>query len=172
LIEANLSIFSSKITGISCHGVSAMDSYILLSGRPHGGCSILWRSSLACDVSPIDTGSKQVCAVIVKTADICMLICNVYMPTDTKHCNVNLLNFDETLESCRLLATSNNIEHVIIGGDFNTDFSRANSLHTVSLRKFIADNNFREPNSSIDHTFESMINGEKSTIDHFFVAKI
>ena len=53
LLEQNLAIFSDQISGTCCHGVSAVDSSILLQGRPHGGCSILWSSSLTCKVTPV-----------------------------------------------------------------------------------------------------------------------
>ena len=33
------------------HGVSGMDSSIMLSGRPFGGCAILYRKLLAANIS-------------------------------------------------------------------------------------------------------------------------
>ena len=55
LIQANF--FSDKIANVSCHGVSAMDTCQLLSGPPHGGCSILWKSTISCEISPVETTS-------------------------------------------------------------------------------------------------------------------
>ena len=59
LISDNLDMFVDKIPGISCHGVSPMSTNKSLSGRPYGGCSILWKSSLNCNISPVETTSKR-----------------------------------------------------------------------------------------------------------------
>ena len=59
----NLSTFQNHIPDISCHGSSAMESGHILHGRPHGGCAILWLSTMKCDVSPIETHNKRTCAV-------------------------------------------------------------------------------------------------------------
>ena len=59
-LEQTLAIFSDQISGTCCHGVSAVDSSILLQGRTHGGCSILWSSSLTCKVTPVESDSRAI----------------------------------------------------------------------------------------------------------------
>ena len=66
-----------------------------------------------------------------------------------------------------------NISHVIIGGDFNTDLTRSSSLHSVELADFMWHEHFvwwlDGSLSSVDFTYESKINGSRSTLDHFLV---
>ena len=60
------------------------------------------------------------------------------------------------------------------GGDFNTDISRSNYLHTKSLMRFVQIEHMilldDLPNNSVDYTFESKIDQTRSTIDHFIVS--
>ena len=69
-------------------GVSGMDSSILLTGRPFGGCGILYRKSLSSVVRKIFTDSNRLCAISITLNNSCdnspfviLLIC-VYLPTD------------------------------------------------------------------------------------------
>ena len=52
-------------------GVSSMDSSILLSGRPFGGCGILYRKSLSPVVHRIFTDSKCLCAISITLKNSC-----------------------------------------------------------------------------------------------------
>ena len=52
-------------------------------GRPKGGCAIVWHKNLALSILPIDTKTPRLCAVVVKSKKINLVICNVYMPQDT-----------------------------------------------------------------------------------------
>ena len=96
LLEQNLGIFSSKIPGIACHGVSSIDSTEILYGRPHGRCSILWRSNLSCKIIPVDCNSVRLCAIIVELPSMTCLITNMHMPTDTREDHENVRLFKET----------------------------------------------------------------------------
>ena len=61
---------------------------------------------------------------------------------------------------------------VILGGDFNVDFNRTNSVNLCILKQFIADENLLCPTLSIienNWTFENTV-GNKSFIDHFIVS--
>ena len=59
---------SSEFLSVS---VSGMDSGVLLQGRPFGGCSILYRKSLASFISPLVSCSNRFCGV--KFVDSCGL---------------------------------------------------------------------------------------------------
>ena len=85
LIEQNLAIFQDKIPGILCYGVSAIDNSILLQGRPYGGCSILWRDTLICRVTPAVSNNNRIAAVIIETSSSKFLLVNLYLPTDTRN---------------------------------------------------------------------------------------
>ena len=172
LLEENLGIFSSKIRGLSCHGISSVDSGSeILRGRPHGGCSILWRSNLTCKITPVTSDSKRLCAVTVELPLITLLIINMYMPTDTRYDQENMIVFDETLAEASAISKRLSIDHVIYAGDLNTDFSRNGSLHTQSLKQFISDEFIFEPDNGIVFTFESKITNDRSFLDHFFLSE-
>ena len=63
------------------HGVSAKDSGVILQGRHHGGCLILYRSTMGNKVRFIKTNSnKRMCSLCIDSADvICMA------PNDTAY---------------------------------------------------------------------------------------
>ncbi|KAK6171867.1 hypothetical protein SNE40_018291 [Patella caerulea] len=92
-LAEEMSVFEQQINNVSCHGVSAMDSRHFISGRPFGGCAILWKSNLLCKVKPVISESKRICAVELSGSAIDILICSVYMPCDS----TNPQEFDDTL---------------------------------------------------------------------------
>ena len=153
---------------VNVHGISGMDSSVLHKGRPFGGCAILWKRSFLGKVSPIETCSTRICAVKVNTENTDILIFSVYMPCDTT-CNNS--EYDSILSEISTICQMHNIEFVIIGGDFNTDFSRINSCNTQSLVNFMDNENLicglTNNKSKVIYTFESKASGDKSTIDHF-----
>jgi hypothetical protein len=62
MFESDINSLESAVGNVNVFGVSAMDSNVLLEGRPHGGCALMHNKSLNCLVSPIDTGNPRVCA--------------------------------------------------------------------------------------------------------------
>ena len=68
---------------------------------------------------------------------------------------------------------TNDVNHVIIGGDLNTDLSRNRSLHTSSLVSFADRENLKfvvnHENADVDYTYEGVPHGNHSLIDHFIV---
>ena len=171
LLTENLGIFLNKIPNIVCHGVSAMDSGKVHRGRNFGGCTIIWKSNLACKVSPVDCKNVSLCAVTVEfSPGSKFLLTNAYMPTDTRTDRANLRVYDDILSEAAAIGSRLGISHIIFAGDFNTDFGRIDSLHTISLKQFMSDESLVEPINVIDYTYESKINGEKSHLDHFLVS--
>ena len=167
----NLAIFQDRIPNISCHGVSAIDSSQILHGRPHGGCSILWNSDLSCKVTPIDACNNRVCAIIADFIDVKLLLITCYLPCDTKYDRQNLAEYSDALGAAAAVAKQHGVDLVVYGGDFNTDFKRSNSLHTMELNRFISEEIVFEPVNGIDYTFESMSSNDRSTIDHFLITE-
>ena len=96
------------------------------------------------------------------------------MPCDTTYDESNVIVFDGVLRDISIAANTLNINHIVCGGDFNTDISRSNSLHTKSLMRFVQNEHMilldDLPNNSVDYTFESKIDQTRSTIDHFIVS--
>ena len=145
---------------------SAMDSSdVNRRGRPYGGCAIICKNNYS--LTPIKTNTSRLCAASVLVNKIQYLILSVYMPVDDGASN-SINCFLEILEEISALMLSHKDHKIIIGGDFNTDFSR-NSLNTNILTSYLDYYSIRcsslEFNCGI-HTFESSA-GNKSTIDHF-----
>ena len=112
--------------------VSGMDSSNLLVGRPFGGCAIMYRKSLLACVKSIPTNSKRFCAVrLIDSNNFIILLINVYMPTDYGT-SVSNVEFISCLSEIEAFIDSQSFDSLIIGGDFNVDFSRA-SNNSLSL---------------------------------------
>ena len=174
LLESQLSAFEQDIGDISSHCVSGMDSYNLLSGRPFGGCAVLWKRELSCEVVPIDIQSRRVSAVSITINSSTFLLCSVYMPcnnhSDYEH------TYQEVLQDLSTLSENDNYEFIIIGGDFNSSLVTASNKMSRDINSFMENNNLccvsLHPNfDNITYTFESKANGCQSFIDHFIVSK-
>ena len=140
--KANLTVFQENISGISSHGVSAMDDQKLLIGRPHGGIAILWRSNLRLCVTPIPCDNNRICAVKVSlpSGELCFLLVNVYMPVDVPQ---NKQGYTDVLHAVSAVCENEGEGRIIFGGDFNTDFMRQ-SQHREALNQFMADDEISE----------------------------
>jgi len=60
--------------------VSGFDNSEILSGRPFGGCAILWPSDIRAHIEPVNTNSRRICAVCMRTDSWSVLFINVYIP--------------------------------------------------------------------------------------------
>lgn len=173
LFNDQISLFSDYIQNISVHGVSGMDDKELLAGRPYGGCAILWNRSLTHKVTPVDCpASNRMCAVIVQISDLSILLCNVYMPVDSTGATEE---YKDILCQVAAISSSRGIDHIVLGGDFNTDPERHDSAQTRALTQFMNSeglvNGVSHPCSRVDYTFESKATGTRSTIDHFVLSE-
>lgn len=94
------------------------------------------------------------------------------MPCDTNYGNADA--YLDVLSELSQVAEQFASSEIIIGGDFNTDLSRARSLNTDALLAFIENEGLkaglRYSLSRVDYTFESKANGERSLIDHFVMS--
>lgn len=167
------STFGKQLNSVFVHGVSGMDSSELIGGRPYGGCAILWKKGFACSVQPVKLISNRACAISVTVDNVNLILCNTYMPCDTNYDQTNSEEFESTLEAISQMLQAENADYLVLGGDFNTDFGRAASLHTAFLNNFIQQESLRRDAEHIscskDYTFESKITGVRSNIDHFMV---
>ena len=117
--------------------VSGMDISELVCGRPFGGCSILYRKTLASCITPLDSCSNRFCGVKFNcSSGLSMLLICVYLPSSsspsyfTEYLNT-LGELDGFIHSCHS-------DVVVIVGDFNVDFDRCCQL-TRLLRDFMSD---------------------------------
>ena len=120
----------SDIPNICHHGISGMPGGSLLTGRPYGGCAIIWSDTFKGKVEPVMLQSTRVCAVVISFGTKHILLANVYMPVDTISNRQNFEEYNTILHEIINLCEHSNFSDVIVGGDFNTDTSRLDSLHT------------------------------------------
>ena len=113
-----------------------MTEHSLITGRPYGGCAVFIRKSIKCDSTFINCDNNRICAGLCDIKSYFVLIASVYMPCDDRS-TINKYNFVlhciETAEQ----KYKPTCTYVIIGGAYNTDLSRVNSLHTKSLQAFV-----------------------------------
>ena len=117
--------------------------------------------------------SDRMCCVRLSTNVGFIYVFNEYFPCDNStQCNLQLYN--EMLAVVSSFFIKHNVVNCIIGGDLNTDLSRARSGNTISLNNFI----LREMLSmaqqvhinNIQYTFKRF-NQCSSIIDHFILSE-
>ena len=79
------------------------------------------------------TGSRRVCAVRLHFADLKLLLISVYMPYESDDESSD--KFLAELSVIEYVINQKSDYHVILGGDFNVDFSRS-WLHAELLVRF------------------------------------
>ena len=122
LSEDQLCLVGEIDSNFLYNGVSGFDCSDVLSGRPFGGCAILWRSDVLASVTALSTGSRRVCAIRLCNDNLKLLFINVYMPYEGKDEATDELA-DQLLVVEDLI--NNNLDcNVIVGGNFNVDFTR------------------------------------------------
>ena len=121
-LKNQLDNLSSIFTGTHSHRVSGMNEHEIVQGRPYGGVAFLWKESINCKIRPGKCNSNRLCAILVEQVDL--LIFNVYISTDTEYDLKNNDIFNNILQSIACVSEETNVDHVVIGGDFNSDLSR------------------------------------------------
>lgn len=173
-VSSELKQLESMLINAQVIGISGMNENTLLYGRPYGGCAIIYNKQLKCTITPVSYDSKRCMANVVSINGFELLFVNVYMPCDVRHSQLDT-GFDDVLNDINMLISNHSaINHIIIGGDFNTDLSRTQSPHTIALHDFceqeVLSMCVNHPQSNIDFTYESST-GSKSVIDHFMVSQ-
>ena len=129
---ACLTTLSSDHVAVSISGFDYSD---VLRGSPYGGCAIIWKSSLNYRVMPIAANSRRVYAVLFESDDVRLLCICVYMPYESDASSIT--EFQYQLSVIDTLLQQHPGCHVLVGGNFNVDFSR-NWNNTLVLNNFCA----------------------------------
>ena len=175
LFDDDIASIADEIGGVNVYGVSGMPSDKLVHGRRYGGCAVIIRASLDCVIEPITNihVNRRLFSFFMSfPCGFKCIVHNVYMPCDTEYDNDNLLEYMNVLYDIDTVnACKSDVEHVVIGGDFNTDTSRDRSLHTPALIEYCDSRSFQlscqSDMFSIDYTFVSDVTQSTSLIDHF-----
>ena len=150
--------------------VSGFDNKDILSGRPYGGCAILWRSDMKINVEIIETNSRRICAVKITACQLRMLLINVYMPHEGDTCMTD--EFADQLSIIESIIDNNSDRHVVVGGDFNVDLHRA-WTHTAMLDSFCMNLglniSLRHAKCQIDYSYNFNMS-RFNVLDHFLLS--
>ena len=154
-----------------CFGVSAMEEEdIGRSGRPHGGCLILYKKSSVLPISQIDSNNTRICAGKIDSHQLKILFISVYMPCDDGS-SASYDSYVTVLYDLSALLSLYDGYQCVIGGDFNTDFVR-NNVYSNTLKSFLEVESLTCVNYDKcfgnNFTFVST-GGSKSFIDHIMV---
>lgn len=162
----------SLLSDLDCQGVvlSSMNENVITSGRPYGGVGFIWRKNLIVKYKILKFDCAEICGIKILLNNVWIGLFNVYMPCDGH----DELKYLDMLNEIRHMCVLGDIDRIIVGGDFNTELSRSNSEHTSSLLNFVNTERLclckNLSISEVDYTYESFINGVRSTLDHFLVS--
>ena len=143
------SIFNNILQSCQYHAISSMDEgNVIHHGRPHGGTAIIWHQNINLSVVPINTLSKRICAVHIKGDMFDCIFASIYMPNDDNS-NKNFEIFGDVLHEISTLISLYEDSDIILGGDFNVDFSRNYSRNLNIFKHFLNDEELLCPSTQL-----------------------
>ena len=138
----------------------------LLSGRPHGGLSVMWKKSLSNLIKIMQFDDSRILGIELQSNNFTLLFLTVYLPYE---CDKFYDDYCFYLSKLQCIIDSANTPYVFILGDFNADIQNT-SIFGAELLDF-CDNNtlcfldkeFLSPDS---FTNISQAHGTTSWLDH------
>ena len=125
------------LPGSVCHAISSMDdSDNGRIGRPYGGVAIVWNRSLPFFLQPVQTINPRIAAIAITKNYYKIILINVYMPTDSGTV-ASMMEFCDVLNKISSIIDLYKSYQCIIGGDFNVNFSKSNSLNLTAMKSFL-----------------------------------
>ena len=119
LIPNDLCLLNNAHGDFQSYGISAVDiSSDILVGRPFGGTAVLYRKSLADQITVIDSDESRITGIQINTNVGPLLLLNVYMPTNYSD-DVSLELYCDCLAKLHALIVDTDAVHTVIAGDFN-----------------------------------------------------
>jgi len=166
LTPSNLFLFGEKINSHFAFGKSAMSDCVTqgpLLGRPFGGTSILIKNELRVATKCIFCSDRY---VVIRVGNL--LIFNIYLPCVGTMDRIDIVeDILQEVWSWRLKYTDC---ATIIGGDFNTDLEKCNSVSSY-INNFLTNNSLRRCDiqfpSRRQNTYVNESLGHCSVIDYF-----
>jgi exonuclease III len=171
LSDHQLNIFNSIHSDFTSCGVSGFGNDEVLNGRPYGGCAILWRKDIQANIVALNSASRRVCSVLIDNHIHKLLCFNVYLPYEDNDDSEEEFNFQ--LRAINNIIEQHDDAYVVVGGDFNVDFSR-NWRHTNLLNNFCEELDLwpviKHKCSSIEYTYHfNML--RVHVLDHFIISR-
>ena len=65
---------------LNTYNISSDNDKVLISGRPHGGCSFIYKKFLSASIEPIDIDCNRICCMKLSTSIGHIYLFNVYIP--------------------------------------------------------------------------------------------
>ena len=119
LLPNELRLLNNAHDKFQSYGLSAVDiSVDILVGRPFGGTAILYRKSLADQISIIASDESRITGIQLNTDSGPFLLLNVYMPTNYGD-ESSLELYRDCLAKLHAVITDSDSLHTIVAGDFN-----------------------------------------------------
>ena len=172
LLSGNLARLGSIHKDFMFYGVSGVkeECSSVIYGRPYGGVALLWRKSLALQITRVKQNiSKRLCAIHLSSNTKDYLLINLYMPVDSYSKTSVREEFLEVCDEVEILINKYPNHTIIIGGDLNADFLRHNA-HDVYFKNLLdrhdMNNCWNLTVARPDFTYVNQSSGAKSTIDH------
>lgn len=138
LLPNELGLLNNVHDKFQSYGLSAVDVSIdILVGRPFGGTAILYRKSLAEQVTVVASDESRITSIQLDTNFGPLLLLNVYMPTNYGD-ESSLELYRDCLAKLHAVITDTDSLHTIIAGDFNCC---PGSRFFVEFNSFATENN-------------------------------
>ena len=174
LLNSNMSVLNNIHRDYVGNGVSGTPDDELLIGRPKGGVAILWKKTLSKLVEFHKVpDTDRACAVTITLGAVKTTCINLYLPVDSQSKTRITQEFLNTVDATQVFMEQCSSRHIILGGDFNVDFTRHNA-HDVFLKNFTQINNMvcsvDLPAAEKGYTYHDPYNGCFSCIDHFIMS--
>ena len=170
LSESQLSSLNNINSSHLSTGICGFSNDAVLTGRPYGGCAILWPANLKGSVHFVETNNRRICSIRVCNDDYKLLFINAYMPYESDNDAYN--EYAAVLADIISIADQFLDHCLIIGGDFNVDFNK-HKVHSKLLIDCCADNSLRlatlHERCNIDYTYNFCMT-RFSFIDHFILS--
>ena len=163
--------------------VEDRESQGINEGRPSRGVAIFWRKCFSSNISPLLIDDSLI-GVVLSFSNVKVLLMNVYLPCDKQTADA-AHNYRCMLAKLKNVIEEQNVDHIIITGDFNADPNKgrfwkellnfSQSLSLLTLNDQMPQDSFtylcpaRNTTSWLDHVLCSsqiMINISNPHVDY------
>lgn len=119
ILPYKISLLNTMDTNFTLFSLSAGSLEDVLSGRPFGGVSLLWKKSMGHSCSIIRFDEDRLLDLLLKKNNYSLLIMSGYHQSDD-----NLLLYVMHLSKIESIIENNGVNGVLIIGDFNADINK------------------------------------------------